>query len=158
MNGIEDRLKQLIEPVVEAIGYELVLLEFASGQSSGVLRIYIDSPGGIDVDDCARVSREISGVLDVEDPIRVPYDLEVSSPGLDRPLTKPVHFERFIGAQASVWLLVPQDGRRKFTGTIVGVEGASVRLLTTQSEVVLEISEMERARLVPQFDRPGKTH
>lgn len=159
MNSIEDRLNKLIEPVVEALGYELVLFEFVSGRGNGgVLRLYIDSPGGIRVEDCERVSREVSGVLDVEDPIGGAYDLEVSSPGLDRPLTRAAHFERFIGEAASVWLAVPRDGRRKFSGSILGVEDGVLRLMTASGEERLELSDLERARLVPQFDRPGKTH
>ena len=151
---LQERLNALLEPVIEALGYELVLLELNSGRGSSLLRLYIDSAGGISVQDCTRVSREVSSVMDVEDPIRGAYQLEVSSPGLDRPLVKVAHYERFMGERAKVQLLVPSSsGRRRFVGTICGVNEHAVTLDTTDGRVELEFSEIERARLVPDFER-----
>ncbi len=87
------KLIELLEPTIESMGYELVHMEF----SGSTLRLYIDAPGGIEVDDCAQVSRQVSAIMDVEDPLKNAYNLEVSSPGLDRPLVKPAHFQRFTG-------------------------------------------------------------
>src|SRR5690606_36042138 len=125
---------------------ELLLLEFSPSTKSGLLRLYIDSPGGITIDDCERVSREVAAQLDVEDPISTGYRLEVSSPGLDRPLVKPEHFERFIGEQARVQLLAPRDGRRRYVGWIRQVGGAAVRLETQDGAVDLAYAEIDRAR------------
>lgn len=151
MAVLKDRLTQMLEPVIESLGYELVLLEYAPSVNA-LLRLYIDSPAGINLSDCERVSKEVSGVLDVEDPISSNYRLEVSSPGLDRPLVKPSHFERFKDQQAKVQLLVPVAGRRKFTGFIRNVGQTAVLLETPDGPVELEYSAMERARLVPPFD------
>lgn len=151
---LQERLNALLEPVVEALGYELVLLELNSGRGSSLLRLYIDSPAGITLEDCTRVSREVSGVLDVEDPIKGAYQLEVSSPGLDRPLAKVTHYERFKGHQAKIQLLAPSSsGRRRFVGEIGAVNERSVTLNTVDGPVELEFSEIERARLVPDFER-----
>lgn len=144
----------MLEPVIEALGYELVLLELSSGRSSSLLRLYIDAPAGITVHDCSRVSREVSSVMDVEDPIRGAYQLEVSSPGLDRPLVKVAHYERFMGQRAKVQMLVPaSNGRRRFAGVISAVNEHAVTLDTEDGPVELEFSEIERARLVPDFER-----
>lgn len=153
MTVLRERLLQLLEPVVESLGYEIVLLDYSPNTRNALLRLYIDAPGGIGLDDCERVSREVAGVLDVEDPISTAYSLEVSSPGLDRPLVKPAHFERFMNEQARIQLVAPKNGRRKFVGWIRGVTPAGVSLETEQGVVELEYSEMERARLVPDYDR-----
>jgi ribosome maturation factor RimP len=151
----KDRLMALIEPIVVALGYELVLLEYSPAHGAGILRVYIDSDAGITLDDCQRVSREVSGVMDVEDPIHGAYRLEISSPGLDRPLVKPQHFERFKGQQAKVQLLVPHGAskRKRFTGEIVSVAAGVLTLGTPDGVVELELSEIERARLVPDYER-----
>ncbi|MEC9365403.1 MAG: ribosome maturation factor RimP [Pseudomonadota bacterium] len=153
MAVLRERLQQLLEPVVEALGYELVLLEFSPSTKSGLLRLYIDSPGGITIEDCERVSREVAGQLDVEDPISSGYRLEVSSPGLDRPLVKPSHYERFVGEQARVQLLAPRDGRRRFVGWIRAAGADAVQLETQDGLVELPYAEIDRARLVPEYDR-----
>ncbi|TXH03407.1 MAG: ribosome maturation factor RimP [Nevskiaceae bacterium] len=154
---LRERLTELLEPVVVALGYELVLIEYSPSRGASMLRLYIDAPGGINVDDCARVSREVSGVLDVEDPISGAYQLEVSSPGLDRPLAKPEHYERFAGAQARIQLLAPREngkaGQRRFIGIIAGVDAHSVTLNTPEGPVKFEFSEIERARLVPDYEQ-----
>ena len=125
-------LDKLFEPVVESMGYELVGVEYHGGEHHGVLRIYIDADQGITVDDCAAVSRQVSALLDVEDPISNAYDLEVSSPGLDRPLFKAADFERFAGHKAKIKLAVALDGRKNFSGLLKGFDDEN-------KEVIIEI-------------------
>ncbi|MGH8445561.1 MAG: ribosome maturation factor RimP [Solimonas sp.] len=150
---MQERLEQLLEPVLESLGYELVLLEYSPHPRNAMLRLYIDAPAGIMVEDCERVSREVAGVLDVEDPIRSAYRLEVSSPGLDRPLVKPAHFLRFAGEQARVQLIAPLNGRRRYVGFIRGFEGETLTLETKEGMAEIPLSEIERARLVPEYDQ-----
>ncbi|MBI2383090.1 MAG: ribosome maturation factor RimP [Gammaproteobacteria bacterium] len=155
MASVQQTLEQLVEPVVTAMGYELVLLEYSPHKGSALVRLYIDAPGGITLGDCESVSREVEGVLDVEDPIPHNYRLEVSSPGLDRPLVKLAHFERFAGETAQIHLRVPRPGagnRRRFVGTLAGVQGDTVLLDTPEGRVEIGLSEIERARLVPSFE------
>ena len=158
---LSDRLNELLEPVVNALGYELVLLEYSPQSRSGMLRLYIDlldadDEQGIGLEDCERVSREVAALLDVEDPIPQAYQLEVSSPGSDRPLAKPAHFERFMGQQAKVQLAVPRAGRKRFAGQIVAVTPDAVSLQTELGIVDLEFSAIERARLVPDYEKRMK--
>ncbi len=148
---LQDRLISLIEPLVESLGYELVLLEFSPQGRSAVLRMYLDGPNGVTLGDCESVSREVAALLDVEDPVKTPFHLEVSSPGMDRPLTKPAHFERFNGRKAKVELAVPLNGQRRFVGTIIGTSGEGVRLAVEKNEVELAYSSISRARLVPDY-------
>src|SRR5690349_16022247 len=110
MASLHDKLVEMLEPLVEALGYELVLLEFNAHKGSALVRLFIDAPAGVTLGDCERVSREVEGKLDVEDPVSQNYRLEVSSPGLDRPLVKRGHYERFSGSVAKVQLLAPQNG------------------------------------------------
>ncbi len=144
-------LRKLIEPAVTSLGYELVGVEFIRGKT-GVLRVYIDSDDGITVDDCKSVSYQVSGLLDVEDPIRGQYSLEVSSPGLDRPLFQPRDFERFAGHEISMRLSLPVDGRRKFKGTLLGLRDEQVVLQMDEEELVVSLDEIDQARLVPDYD------
>jgi len=145
-------LRDMLEPGVRALGFELVEVEYkgaAGGQN--VLRVYIDSPKGITVDDCARVSRQVSALLDVEDPIAEAYVLEVSSPGLDRPLTRREDFERYAGETIKVRMNEAVLGRRNFKGTLVGLEGDAVVVVVDNERFSLPIARIERARLVPQW-------
>ena len=144
-------LNGLCKPVVEALGYELVGIEFQAGQRNALLRIYIDQPNGIQIEDCERVSHQLSGVLDVENPIAGHYTLEVSSPGLDRPLFEAADFTRFAGHKARIQLDVALDGQRKFTGVIKGVERSQVILEVNQNEIRLPVDLIGKARLVPEF-------
>jgi ribosome maturation factor RimP len=154
MASLQNRLEQLLEPLVENLGYELVLLEYNAHRGSALLRLFIDAPGGVTLSDCEKVSREVEGLLDVEDPIPQNYRLEVSSPGLDRPLVKPGHFERFAGSVARVQLLAPRDGRRKFQGVLRGYRDEHVVLETEDAgTVTLALSDIERARLVPDYEQ-----
>ena len=143
-------LQRLLAPAITALGYELFAVErLAQGRHSSVLRVYIDSPSGITIDDCEQVSYQVSGILDVEDPIRGSYTLEVSSPGIDRPLFTLEHFLRFVGCKIHVKLTQPLDSRRHFTGTLQRVEGQSVILQTEDTEYHLPYPHIDRARLVP---------
>ena len=142
----------LLEPAVEALGYQLVGVEYRSGGPGGaLLRVYIDSEGGITVEDCERVSYQVSGLLDVNDPIAGHYTLEVSSPGLDRPLFSAAHFARFAGHPARIRLARLIGNRRKLAGVLRGVRDDLV-LIEVEGEVVeVPLAEVESARLVPEF-------
>jgi len=146
------KLTNLLRPLVEDLGYEFVGLEHGSNPKNPTLVVYIDKKNGIAVEDCERVSREVAAVLDVEDPIPGHYNLEVSSPGLDRPLFTLEQFEQFAGEIARISLYAPQEGRRKFKGEILGTEGDRVKLELDGSEVLLEMGNVAKARLVPDYD------
>ena len=151
-SAVRDRLIVMLEPLVEQLGYELVDIEWASAPRSGVLRIYLDQPashgGHIGIEDCEKVSREVSARLDVEDPLPGAYTLEVSSPGFDRVLRKPAHFERFVGQRVWVELQVPRDGRRRYTGTLAKVSDRGVELEVDGQAVQVAFAEIGKARLV----------
>ncbi len=143
-------LYDLLAPAVTALGYELVGVEHLMQGKHSVLRVYIDAEDGITVDDCARASHQISGVLDIEDPVRGEYSLEVSSPGLDRPLFTLAHFEYFTGQMARLVLNTPWRGRRKMIGRLVGVREQKVVLDVDGEGVLLTLQEIDKARLVPE--------
>ncbi len=149
MQHSDERLNRLLRPAVEVLGYELVGVEYRRGRKRALLRVYIDKSEGITLDDCERVSHQVSGVLDVEDPIVEQYDLEVSSPGLDRPLFEPEHFERFAGHRVRVRMSPPVDGRRKFTGVLLGFEDGEVRVDEDGIERRVPLESVSAARLVP---------
>jgi len=149
MAGIA-QLNTLFAPVVEGLGYEFVGLEYFSGSSPAILRIYIDHEQGITVDDCAAVSRQISAVLDVEDPIAGEYTLEVSSPGMDRPLFIAAHYQQFLGDMIKCKLRMPQDGRRNFTGKLLEASDDKIVLSVDNDEFELFIEDIEKANIVPQ--------
>ncbi|MEE4174870.1 MAG: ribosome maturation factor RimP [Xanthomonadales bacterium] len=148
------RLNDLLQPLVEELGYEFVGLEYLNNPKQSVLRIYIDSDGddGVGLEDCEKVSREVAALLDVEDPIKGHYNLEISSPGLDRPLFTLAQFERFAGEEAKVTAFAPVDGRRKFKGVIEGIEGSTIRMTVDGEAVELEHANIAKARLVPDWD------
>lgn len=146
------KLTILLQPLVEDLGYEFVGLERSSNPKNPVLVVYIDTPDGIAVEDCERVSREVAALLDVEDPIPGQYRLEVSSPGLDRPLFTLKHFEQFTGEVAQISLYAPQDGRRKFKGEILGTDVGQVKIDQDGVEVTLPLDNIAKARLVPDYD------
>ena len=146
------KLTNLLQPLVEDLGYEFVGLEHSSNPKNPVLVVYIDQPGGIAVEDCERVSREVAALLDVEDPIPGHYTLEVSSPGLDRPLFTLEQFERFRGEVAQVSLFAPLEGRRRFKGPILGTKDGKVQLDQDGAAVELELGNIAKARLVPDYD------
>ncbi|HMB71981.1 MAG TPA: ribosome maturation factor RimP [Gammaproteobacteria bacterium] len=144
-----DELARLLEPAVERLGYELADVEVKIGGRDGVLRVFIDKPAGIGLDDCETVSRQISALLDVEDPIPGHYRLEVSSPGLDRRLTKPEHFQRFTGENVRVKLRTPRDGRRNFRGALQACDADNIEIEVDGETHRLPIGSIESARLVP---------
>ncbi len=146
-----EHLYELLTPAVTALGYELVGVEHIMQGKHSVLRVYIDADDGITVDDCARASHQISGVLDIEDPIRGEYSLEVSSPGLDRPLFTLAHFERFTGRLARLVLNTPWQGRRKMTGRLGGVRDQKIVVDVEGEEALLTLQEIDKARLVPEL-------
>ncbi|APE31013.1 ribosome maturation factor RimP [Halomonas aestuarii] len=144
-------LHALIEPVVSAMGFELWGIDHLSQGKHSRLVIYIDHEDGVSVDDCADVSRQVSAVLDVEDPVPGEYRLEVSSPGMDRPLFSLDQFERYAGHVVTVKLRVPFDGRRKFKGLLAGIENDEVLLQVDGEEYCFPIEGIDQARVVPQF-------
>ncbi len=142
----------LIEPVVEGMGYEVVEIEFRPHPTDGLLRIYIDKSDGILLEDCELVSKQISSLLDVEDPIPGQFNLEVSSPGMDRPLRKAQDFERFAGDKVKIKLSVPTlEGQRNFSGKLIGLQDQDVVLEVDGETHKLPLDSIEKARLVPQF-------
>lgn len=144
---LRERLIALIEPLIGRLGYELVELEHGKGRGSAVVRLYIDRPGGVGIEDCERVSREVSALLDVEDPIPTAYTLEVSSPGFDRVLRTRGHFERFVGSRVFVELAAPRDGRRRYTGELVAVGDSGFVLEVDGERVAVDFAEVAKARL-----------
>nr|VFK27341.1 MAG: ribosome maturation factor RimP [Candidatus Kentron sp. MB]VFK33607.1 MAG: ribosome maturation factor RimP [Candidatus Kentron sp. MB]VFK76279.1 MAG: ribosome maturation factor RimP [Candidatus Kentron sp. MB] len=151
MRAFTDRLSGIIEPAVTGLGYELIGVQYSPGWRRALVRIYIDHPMGIGVDDCERVSRQISGVLDVENPIREQYTLEVSSPGLDRPLFKLDHFQQFTGHRVRVKFYEPWAGRRNITGELLGCHLDTVIVLENGTEHRIPLGLIGLARLVPEY-------
>ena len=145
-------VQELIEPAVIALGYELVGIEYVPQGAYSMLRIYIDADDGINLDDCTKVSHQVSGLLDVEDIISGQYNLEVSSPGLDRPLFTLEHFRRFVGQDAKIRLSMPLEGQRRFKGRITSVSDEAVLLNVEENEVVLPIDLIEKANLIAELD------
>ncbi len=144
-------LQELLEPGVIALGYDFVAVELTGDGSQTILRVYIELPGGITVDDCAKVSHQVSAILDVEDPISGEYTLEVSSPGLDRPLVKSEDYERFAGEEVKIHTSEAVLGRRNFTGRLQGVEKDLVLVEVDNEIYEIDLGNIDRARLVPKF-------
>ncbi len=146
--AIDRRMAEIITPVLEDMGYELVRVRLMSGKSS-ILQIMADKPsGGIEVDDCAEISTAVSAILDVEDPILDAYTLEVSSPGIDRPLTRLKDFETFEGYEAKIETDELIDGRRRFKGELAGVEGNEVLINIAEGTIGLQFDWLSDAKLV----------
>ena len=144
---LRERLIVLIEPLLGRLGYELVELEYAAGRSNAVVRLFIDRPEGISIEDCERASRETAALLDVEDPIAGAYPLEVSSPGFDRVLRTREHFGRFVGSRVFVELKEPRAGRRRYTGQLLAVDEAGIALAVDQERGAVAFAEIGKARL-----------
>ena len=153
-------IEALTMPILSDLGMELVDLEFKREGRSWCLRLFIDKPGGITLDDCVEVSRDVSAILEVEDPIPSAYRLEVSSPGLDRPLKRPSDFERFAGhlVKLKARVLLDPDGRghrrKTFVGELLGCDGTLVRLRQTDrrgGDIAIALTDIDTARLEPQF-------
>lgn len=151
MASKQEQLQALIAPIVASLECELWGLEYLTQGRYTTLRLYIDAEDGVTLEDCEKVSRQVSSVMDVEDPIDGEYTLEVSSPGMDRPLYTPEQYARYIGEQVGLRLRVARDGRRKFKGTILAVEGADVRVAVDDKEYLLAIDAIDKANIIPRF-------
>ncbi len=154
--GVAARVAAIVEPVLEGLGFRLVRVRVSGSQGGGsTLQIMAERPDGtFTIDDCEAASRAVSPVLDVEDPIAAAYNLELSSPGIDRPLVRAGDFDRWAGYEARVEMAVAQDGRKRFRGFVLGAQGQSARLKRTDAkadeptEILLPIEEIGEARLV----------
>jgi ribosome maturation factor RimP len=147
-----EQIEQLVNPVLEQESAELVLAEFVHEHGTWVLRLYVDKPTGVTLDDCARVSDRVGRMLDATNVIPQSYSLEVSSPGLYRPLRKEKDFERFKGERAEVHLYAPINGRRNFKGVIEGVDGGNVQIKDVTAQVFsLPLSGIAKAKLDPEI-------
>jgi ribosome maturation factor RimP len=150
---MRDALMRLLEPPIEALGFELVDVEFAREGRGGILRIFIDRPnsgGAVTVDDCASVSNAVSQVLETQDPIKGHYTLEVSSPGFDRILRTRAHFERFMGQRIFAELKLPLDGRRRFAGVLKSVDSDTIVVEVDGKAHSLPLDRIQKARLRPE--------
>ena len=145
-----DELHDLLEPTIERLGFEMTDLEVRLSGQGGLLRITIDKPDGIDLDDCEKVSHAVGALLDVEDPVPSDYNLEVSSPGLYRKLTKVEHFQRFEGATLKVTMRFPIAGRRRFRGTLVSSDDENIVVEVDGESHSLPLAMLDTARLVPE--------
>jgi ribosome maturation factor RimP len=150
MLGDSPELRRLIEPVLDSMGFDLLMAELTGGRRP-ILRLYIDAPGGVVLADCESVSRQVSALLDVEDPIEGDYTLEVSSPGLDRPLVTAAHFEAARGKNVRIKMNHAQAGRRRFSGRLLTVESDGVEVECDGEVYALPFSEMNRANLVAEI-------
>ena len=146
--AISDQVEQLIEAPIASLGYEVVGVEYNKNGSEAILRVYIDSEQGISIEDCERVSHQVSGILDVEELIASAYALEVSSPGFDRPLFKSKDFERFAGSEAKIAMKLPINGRRNFKGVLQGFSDGNI-LIEVDGEVYdLPLTKLAKAKLI----------
>ena len=151
MEPLDSTLSQITRRVVESMGYELVGVEYLGrGSDRAILRVYIDQEAGITLEDCAEVSHQLSGVLDVEDPIPGRYSLEISSPGLNRPLVYPEHFERFRGHRVKLRLAEKVEGRRNLEGSLLGLADGLIQLEVEGRTWEVPLAAVESARLVPE--------
>ncbi len=152
-----EQLTELVAPAIADLGLECLGVEYSPSHGNSLVRVYIDcADRAVTVDDCEIVSRQVSALFDVNDPIQGRYTLEVSSPGLDRPLYTAEQFARFVGHQAKVELNLPLNGRRRFQGPILGVEGDNVRLEQDGVAVSIASGNIHKAKLVPEFEEPAK--
>ena len=157
MTDKADEIAALLSPTVESLGLELLGIEYLPAPGGAVLRLYIDVPQAesaernVGIEDCEAVSREVSAQLDVEDPISGNYTLEVSSPGLDRPLFGAAQFARFVGESAKVMLKLPQDGRRRLQGEILRVDGSAIVFAVDSVEVEIDAANIDKAKLMPDW-------
>ncbi len=155
MTDKAEDIARLLAPTVTSLGLELLGIEYLPAPGGALVRLYIDVPQSearnVGIEDCESVSREVSAQLDVEDPITGNYTLEVSSPGIDRPLFGAAQFARFIGESAKVTLKLPQDGRRRLQGAILRVEGDTIVFGVDNNEFVVDAGNIEKARLVPDW-------
>jgi ribosome maturation factor RimP len=152
MASKQEILHDLIAPIVTSLGCELWGLEYLTQGRYTTLRIFIDGPEGVSLENCEQVSRQVSAVMDVEDPIDGEYTLEVSSPGMDRMLFTAAHYARYVGETVNLRLRIARDGRRRFKGTIVKVENDDVLVAVDDKEYLLPVDSIDKANIVPRFD------
>jgi len=153
MSSRLDKLHELLAPVVQALGYQCWGIEFLAQGRHSLLRVYIDQENGIAVEDCEAVSRQISAVLDVEDPISGEYNLEVSSPGMDRPLFNAAQFAAYVGSEVKIRLTAPLDGRRNLQGVITAANDEEVQVTGVEGQNWhLPLVSIDKANVVPAFD------
>lgn len=145
-------LKQQLEPAVQAVGMELWGVEFLSQGRDSILRVYIDSEQGVSIENCEAASHQVSGILDVEDPIQGEYSLEVSSPGLDRPLFSYEQYSKYVGEFIRVRLQMAVDGKRNFTGRLLNAENDLLVFDVENEQITVSINQVDKANLVPKFD------
>ncbi len=148
----DERLEDLVRPVVEALNLQLWGVEYSSQGRCTVVRIFIDNTEGVNLSDCESVSRQVGSLFDVEDPIAGEYQLEVSSPGLDRPLFNEDQYSKFVGHEVKVTLRTPFEGRRKFKGLLRAVADGKISIVLDEHEYILPLESVEKANIVPQFD------
>ncbi|MCK5431784.1 MAG: ribosome maturation factor RimP [Gammaproteobacteria bacterium] len=151
MHRQHSELIELLEPVVTALGYEMLGIEYFKQKGGSLLRLYIDSDAGITLDDCARVNQQVIGVLDVHDPIKERYNLEISSPGLDRPLFTLNQFQRFLGQEVKIKLHEKIDERRKITGVIKAIKDSAVIVSEEGVDYIIPADVIDSAHLVPEI-------
>ena len=157
MTDKADEIAALLAPTVESLGLELLGIEYLPAPGGATVRLYIDVPAAdaasrsVGIEDCETVSREVSAQLDVADPISGNYTLEVSSPGLDRPLFGAAQFARFVGESAKVTLKLPQDGRRRLQGEVLRVDGSTIAFAVDNAEVEIDAANIDKAKLVPDW-------
>ena len=147
-----DVLKEMLEPAVQAVGMQLWGIEFLAQGKHSILRLYIDSENGVTIEDCEAVSHQVSGVLDVEDPIKGEYHLEVSSPGMDRPLFSFEQIARYAGETIKVRLQMAVDGRRNFSGILQEAKDNTLVFQVEGQLLTVSFNQIDKANLVPKFD------
>lgn len=152
MDRLEKKLNDMFEPVIESMDYELVCVELTGSGNGTILRVYIDAEDGITVDDCQAVSYQLSGILEVEDPLQSQYALEISSPGLDRPLVKPEHFKQFIGDLVKIRSTEAVLGRKNFKGILESFDGEYLCVAVDNEVYEIPFDIVEKANLVPVLD------
>ena len=151
MAGKQTQLTELLAPVVESLGCELWGIDYHAQGKLSVLRLYIDKAGGVQMEDCERVSRQVSSVMDVEDPISSEYTLEVSSPGMDRSFYKLEQYKDYVGSQIQVRLRIAFDGRKKFSGLLKGIENDEIIIEADGEEYLLPFELIDKANVVPSI-------
>ena len=151
MATIEKKLEEMLKSPVEALGHRLWGLEYIQAGKHSILRVYIDNDNGIFIEDCAETSRQISAVLDVEDPISTEFTLEVSSPGVDRPLFSSEQYGSYIDETVKIQLTMPVAGSRNLKGTVIGVEGQTLTLSVDGNELIIALDNIRRGNLIAKF-------
>jgi ribosome maturation factor RimP len=152
LSQLEQKLTEMLTAPVEALGFEMVGIEFVRAGKHSTMRVYIDHPDGITVDHCAEVSHQVSAVLDVEDPINTEYNLEVSSPGMERPLFKLQHYIDSVGEVVTLRLKMPMGDRRNFKGKLLSEADGMLTIEVDNQEFVLAFANIEKGNVVPTFD------